>query len=235
MPAIDLKEVSFSYQALPVISNVNISIDEGEFIGIIGPNGGGKTTLLKLMMGLLTPNEGNVELLGKRPQKRWGEIGYVPQSLPFDRSFPLTLLDLVLEGTLSKTPWYGRYGKKMRTLAMQALDRVGLAPLSNRHFGNLSGGELQRGLIARAIVLEPKLLLLDEPTANVDPDAEAEIYALLKSLNMTIVMVTHNLQVAIHHVKRVLCVQNKVWALKPEEVCEHFAVGLYHPPLLGKK
>lgn len=235
MSAIIIKDLSFSYGDLEVLRGTNACVEENAFVGVIGPNGGGKTTLLKMMMGLLTPTKGSVQLFGQEPKESWGKIGYVPQRLPFDRSFPLTLLNLVLEGTLSNTKWYGGYGKKNRELAMQALERVGLTHLYKRPFGSLSGGELQRGLIARALVLDPKILMLDEPTASVDPEAEATIHELLKGLGMTIVMVTHNLNVAIHEVDRVLCVQNEVLDLKPQEVCEHFAMGLYHPPLLEGK
>ncbi len=234
MPAVTLDNVSFCYGDLPIIQEAHVEVEEGECIGLIGPNGGGKTTLLKLIMGLLQPHCGQVRLFENLPKSRWGEIGYVPQSMPFDRAFPLTLLEFVLEGTLCKARWGGGYSQTHQAMAEEALERVGLTKLAKRSLHALSGGELQRGLIARAVVLKPRLLILDEPTANVDAETEASIYKLLKNLQATILMVTHNLHIAIHQVDRVLCVQTRVTPLKTEEVCEHFAMGLYQTPLLEK-
>lgn len=234
-PIVSLEDVTFAYQDANVLQNVTFSIDSGEFIGIIGPNGGGKTTLLKLIMGFLRPLSGKVLLFGSPPGKSiFQQIAYVPQNLRFDREFPISVLELVLMGRLSHLPWYGIYGKDQQKAALDALEKVGLLDLRNEAFGTLSGGQIQRALIARAIASKPKLLLLDEPTANVDSQAEAGIYAILKGLqgSMTILMVTHDLRAAVEHVQRVLCVQKSVFSLKPEEVCQHFAIGLYHPPLV---
>jgi len=233
-PVIQIHNLYFSYGDDPVLKDVNLTVQPGEFVGLIGPNGGGKTTLLKLIMGFLKPKSGSIEVFGKPPQSSLPLIGYVPQALRFDKQFPISVMEVVLSGRLAHLPWYGLYSQEDRKKAMEALEMVGIVDLKNRAFGTLSGGQAQRCLIARALVSSPQLLLLDEPTANVDSQVEADIYQLLKKLQktITILMVTHDLQAVINHVQQVYCVQGVVFALKPEEVCNHFAVGLYHPPLI---
>ncbi len=237
-PAVVFDNVSFSYDHdLPVLKNVSFSVIPGEFLGIIGPNGGGKTTLLKLIMGFLSPSCGKILIFGKPPLEERHSIAYVPQNLKFDKAFPISLNELVLSGLLSRLPWYGKFSAENKAAALRALERVGLKELQDRAIGTLSGGQMQRGLIARALVSSPKLLLLDEPTANVDAKAEVDIHALLKELSgeVAIMMVTHSLQDSISNVDRVLCVQQTAKALQTKEVCEHFALGLYHAPLLVDK
>lgn len=230
------ENLSFAYEETTVLKNISFTIHAGESVGIIGPNGGGKTTLLKLIMGFLKPTTGKISLFGSPPQQAIREIGYVPQVMRFDRQFPVSVYEIALSGRLSRLPWYGVYSKKDHRITEEILEHLELTPFKNCAFGTLSGGQAQRVLIARALVSEPKLLLLDEPTANVDVKAEANIYGLLKELTgkMTIVMVTHDLSTAIDQVQRVLCVQHTLMSLLPEEVCEHFALGLYHKPLLNR-
>lgn len=235
MPAdVFLDKVCFSYQDVLVLKDVSFAVNSGEFIGIIGPNGGGKTTLLKLLMGFLKPSKGILEIFGSSPAAARKQIAYVPQSLRFDRDFPLSVLELVLEGRLAHLPWYGKFSKEDKQAALEALERVGMEDFQNKSFGMLSGGQAQRVLIARALASQPHLLLLDEPTASVDPQAESDIYSILKGLQgkITIIMVTHNLRAAIELVERVICVQQHAVILNPKEVCEHFALGLYHDPLI---
>lgn len=231
---IDVKDLSFAYQDTPILQGISFQVLEGEFIGIIGPNGGGKTTLLKLLMGFLEPQAGSIQILGGSPAEAQTRLAYVPQVLRYDKQFPISVFELVLTGRLSRLPWYGRYSQADRQAAEDALERVNLADLKNASFGTLSGGQSQRALIARALASEPKILFLDEPTASVDPQAEADIYALLKRLqeSMTILIVTHDLNAAIEKVGRILCVQRQLISLLPKDVCEHFAMGLYHPPLI---
>lgn len=235
-PLLRFENVDFAYQSTPILKNVSFSINEGESIGIIGPNGGGKTTLLKMIMGFLKPTNGLIELFGKSPQKGCSGVGYVPQVMRFDRQFPISVYDLVLSGRLSRLPWYGIYHRTDHEATQQMIECVGLANFADKAFGTLSGGQAQRALIARALVAEPKLLLLDEPTASVDSHAEAHIHQLLRELksDITMIMVTHDLNAAINEVQRVLCVQHSVINLEPSEVCQHFALGLYHPPIIQK-
>lgn len=234
MPKVIVVEnLSFSYEDSLILDNVSLSIDAGEFIGIIGPNGGGKTTFLKLLMGLLKPTKGLIEVFGCPSKMSRTKIGYVPQVMRCDRNFPISVLELVLGGRLSRIPWWGRFQDSDKTAALNAIERVGLSELWNRPFGTLSGGQAQRALIARAIASEPELLLLDEPTASVDTVAEADIHGILKELSatITILMVTHDLKDIVNQLQRVYCFQRQVTSLTPEQLCEHFAMGLYHPPV----
>jgi len=234
---VSFKDVCFSYGEAPVLRGVSFEVMPSEFIGIIGPNGGGKTTILRLAMGFLEPQTGKIKLFDGSPKDNRHNVAYVPQSLRFDKQFPISVMELVLSGLLSRLPWYGMYSKKDKQEAAMALERMGIEEYSERAIGTLSGGQIQRALIARALVSQPKLLLLDEPTANVDAKAEADIYRILKELSkdISIMMVTHDLKTSIDQVDRVLCVQGTVASFKAKEVCEHFALGLYHAPLLIEK
>lgn len=234
---IDFNRVSFSYPGTPVLHQVSFQVRQGEFIGMIGPNGGGKTTLLKLILGFLKPTDGKIRIFGEKAGGHWGalnRLAYVPQSVRFDREFPISVEEVVLSGLISQLPWFGRFRAADRQAAQEAIDYMGLSSVSHNAFGTLSGGQAQRALIARALISKPQLLLLDEPTASVDVQAESDIYSILNQLKgkMTILMVTHDLRAAIEQVDRVLCVQSGVISLKPEEVCKHFAFGLYHMPLI---
>lgn len=232
---VEIEHLSFAYQDFSVLQDVTLTIHEGEFIGIIGPNGGGKTTLLKLILGFLKPLSGSIRLFGEPSYSALSQVAYVPQAMRFDKQFPISVLEVVLQGRLANLPWYGRYSNADKQAALNALEQVNLLEFQHKAFGTLSGGQAQRVLIARALASSPKLLLLDEPTASVDAQAQSEIYALLKQLqgSITILMVTHDLGIAIDHVQRVVCVQHKVMVLKPQDVCQHFAFGLYHPPLIN--
>lgn len=225
--AISCQHLSFGYDDSLILNDISFSVLKGEFIGIIGPNGGGKSTLLKLILGFLKPTSGSLEVFSER-------MAYVPQNMKFDRHFPISALEVVLQGRLSHLPWYGAFSPVEKQKSLDALAQVGLEFLADRPFGTLSGGQQQRVLIARALSSEPTLLLLDEPTANLDPEAEKEIFSILRSLRrkMTILMVTHDLQTAIDEVDRILVVQRGLISYSPKEVCEHYALGLYHPPLV---
>jgi zinc transport system ATP-binding protein len=230
--AIKADNLSFQYEETPILENVSFAIRPGEFIGIFGPNGGGKTTLLKLLLGFLKPQKGSVEILGKSPKLAREQIGYVPQISHLDRQFPITVLEVVMMGCLDKSPWRS-YTQNAREKAKLALQEVGMLDFQNHPFGTLSGGQAQRTLIARALVSKPTILLLDEPTASVDASAEESIYKLLEHLKgtMTILMVTHDLQVMLQKVDRFICVHRQVTSYSQAQVCDHFAQGLYHPPL----
>lgn len=235
---IELKNIGFAYDnETPLLSQINVSIDENDFIAIIGPNGSGKTTLLKLLLGFLKPTEGSVRIFGKTPVEMHSLMGYVPQVNLYDQKFPISVLDVVMMGASSTIRWYGSYPKNVKESAINALDLVGLSHLKGRTFGTLSGGQAQRVLIARAIINHPKILFLDEPTANIDTDTQKEILQLLHRLKkkMTIVMVTHHLQSFIKEITRVFCIQNTLTEFRPDQICEHFSFGVFHSPLLQPK
>lgn len=228
---IEIDNIHFSYVSdLPIYKGASLTIEEGTYLGVIGPNGGGKTTLLKLIMGFIKPEKGTVTVFGKSPKEARPLMGYVPQHAQLDKLFPISLMEMVLMGRLHRLTWYGKFRKEDKEAAIQALEEVGLADQKDAIFGTLSGGQVQRGLIARSLVSEPKLLLLDEPTANVDPEAEEHIYEILQGLKgkITILMVTHDLQTALDQVDRLCLVEKDLKIYTPTEVCDHYTVGLYH-------
>ncbi len=209
-PVVELKNVNFAYEdGATVLENINLKIDQGDFACIVGPNGGGKTTLLKLVLGLLKPTTGYVEVLGGLPEKRRASIGYVPQFSKFDAAFPVSVLDVVLMGCLSHSFVWGRYKSEQVDKAHRALADVGLDSFSGKGFADLSGGQKQRALIARALVSEPRLLLLDEPTASIDIHGTEKFYRLFEEMNQrfTIVMVSHDVGFVSRRVKSVICVR----------------------------
>lgn len=229
--SIAVSDLCFSYQKNHLLENVNFEITSGEFIGIMGPNGGGKTTLLKLLMGFLTPQSGTVRVFDKPPNEARLKIGYVPQVHHTDRDFPITVLELVLLGALSKKIFYPSDAK---TKAEALMEELGLISYKNHPFSSLSGGLAQRALLARALLSDPALLILDEPLANIDAHSSKAIMDRLESLKgeKTILMVTHDLRTIVERVDRILCVQTRVSSLLPSQICEHFALGLYHTPLI---
>jgi zinc transport system ATP-binding protein len=209
---INIEDVWFSYGRNPVLEEVTLTINEKDFVWIVGPNGGGKTTLLKLMLGILKPRRGSVRVLGMPPERARPRIGYLPQSPELDLQFPVCVMDVVLMGRLDAGWKVGPFRRTDKEAAAGALRAVGLWELHRRPIATLSGGEQRRLLIARALASEPALLLLDEPTANLDRTAEQELYELLQSLNrqVTIVMVSHDPAFVSRFVKRVVCVNRTV-------------------------
>jgi len=194
---IEITQLSFAYESDMILEEINLSVEERDFLAIIGPNGGGKSTLLKLMLGLLKPKSGSVEIYGKRPSKALSQIGYVPQNTNVNTDFPIKVIEVVLMGHVGeKRPLWG-YGEEERACAMGALAEVGMATYADRKIGDLSGGQRQRVMIARALCAHPQILLLDEITASIDIQGQKEIYELLKKLNstMTIIVVSHDISV----------------------------------------
>lgn len=211
--AVELSGVSFSYgDGRPVLQDVNLRLPERCFASLVGPNGGGKTTLLKLMLGLLAPTEGTVRVLGVSPRRARCRIGYVPQFATSDREFPITVLGVVLLGRLGATHRWGPFSRSDREAAREALREVQLDGFAQRPFAELSGGERQRVLVARALVVEPELLLLDEPVANLDQVVEEAFFSLLVGLGrrMTILLVSHDLGFVKTMVDTVVCVNRRV-------------------------
>ncbi|NTW52917.1 MAG: ABC transporter ATP-binding protein [Chlorobiaceae bacterium] len=192
---------------MTVLQGLSISVYNGDFLAVLGPNGGGKTTLLRVILGLEKPTSGTVTVFGAPPGIASHRIGYVPQRLFFDREFPISAWEVVMMGRLSRRKLLQRYGRADREKATEALEITGVAGIRNRRIGALSGGELQRVLIARALASEPELLLLDEPTASVDPEMKSTIYDLLERLRErhTIVLVTHDTGTIARHVSRIAC------------------------------
>ena len=211
-PAIEVRDLWLSFGSWNALEAVEFTVLEGEFFGLIGPNGAGKTVLLKVLLGLLKPDRGTVRVLGRPPGAARGDVAYVPQRAEFDTRFPIHVLDVVLMGRLGRARMLRPYGAEDRDRARQALERVGLSDLARRQIGELSGGQLQRVLIARALVLDARVLLLDEPTANLDSTVAGRLYELLRDLTgkLTIVLVDHDIGVMSRYVQSVGCLNRRL-------------------------
>ena len=232
---IHIDNVSFAYAVEPVLREVSLSIKREEFLGIIGPNGGGKSTLIKLILGLLHPQAGLVSVLGQSPSAARIQIGYVPQYPTFSRrDFPISVMDAVLLARLGQ----GRgprlsYSAEDRDIARDALAVVELGELARRPIGSLSGGQLQRVLIARALACRPAILILDEPTANIDLRAEEDIFALLSQYNehMTVLVVSHDIAFISGYVDRVACLNQTLVCHATSEISGKTIEELYGAPV----
>jgi zinc transport system ATP-binding protein len=228
--AVTVRDVAFSYDGRNlVLESASFDVFEREFAAVIGPNGGGKTTLLRLILGLLEPQRGTIRVFGARPVLARRRVGYMPQYPRLDLDFPVTVMDVVLMGRLGQSPALGPFRKRDREVAHSALEEVRSADLRNRSFSALSSGQRQRVLIARALACDPDLLLLDEPTSNLDPTVQDDVQDLLHTLNqrMTIVVVSHDVAFVSKHVTKVVCV-NRTVALHPTaEMKEDLFAVLY--------
>jgi zinc transport system ATP-binding protein len=218
---VNFENVTFFYDGVPALENATFDIEEKEFAAIIGPNGGGKTTMLKLMLGLLEPQSGTVRVFGTAPASARRRVGYVPQQPQFDPAFPVTVADVTLLARLGGKRKLGPFGPDDKSAARSALEAVNLSGLADRPFSTLSIGQSQRALIARAVACEPDLLLLDEPAATLDPSVQNELYELLHGLNqsLTVVIVSHDVGFVSKYVEKVLCV-NRTVALHPASEIE---------------
>ena len=227
---IEIRSLCFGYDKGMILQDINLAILKNTFISIIGPNGGGKSTFLKLLIGLLNPTSGTIEFKNYSSSKNKPIFGYVPQITTFDKEFPISTIDVVLGGGISQLPWHGHFTSKLKKQAKEALEKLDLLSFENVPFGDLSGGQAQRVLIARALMHHPQILVLDEPTASVDKEAKHKIYNLLKSLKgtMTILLVTHETPGMIPYSDRVFCIQKNLTELNKATVCGHFAFGVYH-------
>ena len=207
MDLIKIKNLFFKYQKTDILENVNLTIKDDDFLAIIGPNGGGKSTLLKLILGLLPLQSGKIEKNIKNSQ-----IGYVPQNTNLNIDFPITALEVVLMGHVSSKKRIFGYSKDEISCALESLNQVGMKDYANKKIGDLSGGQRQRVFIARALCSNPKIMLLDEPTASIDVQGQQEIYELLKELNKSIciVVVSHDLSILLNYAQNVAHVNRKL-------------------------
>jgi zinc transport system ATP-binding protein len=211
---ITIKNLSFAYQRENnILENVNLEVFENDFLGVIGPNGGGKTTLLKIILGLLKPDKGNVLVFDKKPKETRDLIGYVPQFLEIDLDCPVSVLDIVLMGILSRKKIFQKYNDQDLKLAEKALKFVDIYNLKNKQIGELSGGQRQRVYIARALIRKPKLLILDEPTASIDEKSERDFWELLKEINKNaaIIIVSHDIGVIFKNVNKIACLNKQLY------------------------
>jgi len=246
MTAISLENITVQFGSFIPLKDINIQVEEGAFISIVGPNGGGKSTLIKVLLGLIKPEKGNARIFGKNPDEiSSGLIGYVPQIKTLDRSFPALPIELVVSGISSN--WSGFMNTPTKKLAIEAMEQVGVAHLSKRPLSKLSGGELQKVYLARSIARKPKLLFLDEPVTGIDSAAEKDITRLIdeyqNTSNITVIMVTHDWEAAYHHSSKVLllnktvvCFDSPATAFRDENLRMAFGhIGHQHEMNFGVK
>lgn len=202
-PLVELENVSTGYHDVPVLKEVSLQVFPGDFIGVIGPNGGGKTTLAKLILGLIAPFRGRIRFPHGKPR-----MGYLPQASQMDKSFPITVRDLVGSGLKTTSRWLPRLGREQRRLVDRTMNENGLAGLAAKPIGELSGGQLQKAFLCRALIGQPRLLILDEPNTHVDKHYERELYEWLRELNkeMAILLVSHDIGTISPLVKTIACV-----------------------------
>ena len=229
MAIIEINNLGFTYNGEAILKDVNLTIPNKDFVAIIGPNGGGKTTLVKLILGLLTPDKGTILIDGKSPREASSCIGYVPQDVHMNRSFPISVIDVVLMGKLDTKQRLSRRSAANRQDALAALECMDMTAYAAKKIGTLSGGQRQRVYIARALVTAPKLLLLDEPTASIDTKGQADFYQLLKELNqdITVLVVSHDLLVISRYVKSVACVNKKLHYHDQAEITGEMLESMY--------
>ncbi len=226
--AIEIQDLSFAYNETRVLTDVGFTLDAMDSVCIVGPNGGGKTTLIKLMLGLLEPDTGSVRIYGGKPVEQRRRIGYVPQYAHYDARFPISVQEVILMGRLGDS-LSGRYTASDKEAVRAALSAVNLADLGTRSFASLSGGQRQRVLIARALASDGDILILDEPTANIDSASEEQFFELLSRLNehMTILMVTHEVGFASTFFTRIICVNNQVYIHPTSELTGELIQNMY--------
>lgn len=218
-PLVHLHDVSFGYGSDLVLDSVSLTVDRGDYLGLIGPNGSGKTTLLKLILGILpAPRQGQIELFGTPIQRfrEWWRIGYVAQkAASFNSGFPATVEEVVFTGRAPRRGLFRPFTAADRQAVYEALERVGMLAYKDRLIGRLSGGQQQRVFIARALVSQPELLILDEPTVGVDASAEAQFYQLIRTLRremgLTVILVSHDIGVVGHEVSRLACLNRRLF------------------------
>ena len=232
-PVVVIQDLNFSYNRHNVLEGVSLMVAPRDFVSIVGPNGGGKTTLLKLMLGLLNPTMGTVRVFGVPPGEARFRIGYMPQHTHLDPLFPVSAMDVVLMARLGHKRLIGSYSRIDKEAAEEALGKLQSWDLRNKQFSSLSGGQRQRVLIARALASGPDLLLLDEPTAGLDLTVETELYDLLSGIteDLTVVMVSHDLGFVSRLVNKVVCVKRRVVVHPTSEITGEIINEIYGSPM----
>lgn len=219
-PLLEIEDVWLSFGETPVLEGIHLSLGRGDFLGLIGPNGAGKTVLLKVILGLIQPDRGTIRIAGRVAGRMRGHgaadthgvVAYVPQYAGFDRSFPIRVIDVVMMGRLRGSGLTRRYSAQDREKARAALGKLDLDGLADRQIGKLSGGQLQRVLIARALATDASILLLDEATSNLDTPIEGKLYELLEELShdRAIILVSHEIGVISKHINSIACINRKL-------------------------
>lgn len=231
--AISVRGLTAGYDGEPIIKDIDLEIKHGDFFGLIGPNGGGKSTLLKAILGLIKPMKGTIRIYGETPERGKRHIGYVPQYTTFDKDFPINVMNVVMMGRRREKGLRPLYSHRDKMAARKALEEVGMWEYRKKQISQLSGGQKQRVYIARALSMDPKILLLDEPTASIDAKMEESIYRLLRNINRerTIVLVTHDIGVISSHVDTIACMNRHIFVNDGPELTAEMLEESYQCPV----
>ncbi|MGM0437814.1 MAG: metal ABC transporter ATP-binding protein [Bacillota bacterium] len=234
MNALEIKNLYVEYGNNEVLEDINLKIKDKHFLGIIGPNGGGKSTLLKAIVGLIDYKKGEIYVYGKNPKELNGDLGYVPQASQFDKDFPINVEEVVLSGVLKDNlKIFKKYNKNDYKKAKRIMKKLDIFNLRKRQIGQLSGGQLQKVLLGRALMTEPKMLLLDEPTASIDASSTTQIYELLNEINkdMTIIIVSHNMEAVASYLDSVACLNKKLYHHHEKQLDSETVKNVYGCPV----
>lgn len=227
---IKIDNLSYSYERKQALKDISLELKDHGFYIFLGPNGGGKTTLVKLIMGLLQPRKGTILVHGGKPKDKINHFGYIPQKLFFDPIFPISLFEFVQQGLLNHLPWYGIWPKHTKEKTLEMLEKFSLLDLKDKAIGELSGGQLQRGIIARALVSDPDILILDEPLSGLDHQSTKNIISLIEEMQgkKTIILITHVITHLLKKADSVYLIEKTVSPLKDDALCKHMELGLFH-------
>ncbi|HKM93692.1 MAG TPA: metal ABC transporter ATP-binding protein [Prolixibacteraceae bacterium] len=230
-PILEIKNLTVKYDNYVALEKANMIVGETDFIGVIGPNGGGKTTLLKAILGLITPTSGEI-VFSDAVNKQKTNIGYLPQVNQFDHRFPIEVIDVVLSGLAGKGNWLKTARNADREKAFDLLDQLGMVDFARKPIGQLSGGQMQRVFLGRALISDPKLIILDEPGTYVDNKFESELYEKLRELNKSkaIILVSHDVGTIFAHVKSIACI-NRALNYHPSNIITPEQLASYNCPI----
>jgi zinc transport system ATP-binding protein len=228
---IDIQDITVTFDSKVVLSEANLSVNENDFIGVIGPNGGGKTTLLKAILGLIQPSSGQI-IFSDEMKNRGSDIGYLPQVNKFDNRFPISVFEVILSGLARQKSWSSGFIQKDKAKVGAIIDELGIGKIARKPIGELSGGQMQRTFLGRALISNPKLLILDEPDTYVDNQFEGELYKKLKELNtrMAILLVSHDMGTISTYVKSIACV-NRELHFHPSNIISQEELASYNCPI----
>lgn len=209
---ISLSNISASYDNKCVLNEVNLKVYEKDFLGVIGPNGGGKTTLIKIILGLKKPTSGKVRFYNEGKEVDEITMGYLPQYSSIDKKFPISVYEVILSGLSKQKSIFYKYTAAQHKKVVETIERMGLEDVKERSIGELSGGQLQRALLGRALVSDPKVIILDEPNTYIDKRFEAKLYSLLEEINKerAIILVSHDIGTVLQNVKSIACVNEEL-------------------------